>query len=528
MAKILVSDKLSETGVKILQEADGIEVDVKTGMSPEELLDVIPEYDGLIIRSATKVTADVLAVAKNLKAIGRAGIGVDNVDTKTASANGVVVMNTPGGNTTTTAEHAIAMIMAMSRQIPQATASMKSGKWEKKRFMGAELTRKTLGIIGIGRVGSIVVKRARGLEMKVVAYDPFISHDAAEKLGVELVTLDDLYSRADFISIHTPLTDETKHLVGADAFGKMKKGVRITNCARGGIIDENALADAINSGIVAGAALDVMEKEPPDDNNPLLGLDNVIFTPHLGASTAEAQENVAIAIAEQFVDFFTNGIINNAINVPSIDPEQLALIKPYLGLAEKMGSLAAQIVDGGVKEIQIEYIGELTEIDSRPITQSILKGILEHYVGQTVNLINAPYLAESRGIVVSTTDSSVKRNFAALIGLKLTTEESDLRIEGTVFAGDEPRLVMLENCLIEAQLKGNLLVAKNFDKPGVIGNIGTYLGTQNINIAAFHLGRTKVAGDAISIVNVDTTPTANQLADLAAIDNIIKIKLAIL
>ncbi len=524
-AKILVSDKLSENGVEILRNTPGIEVDVKTGMTPDELIKVIPEYDGLIIRSSTKVTADVIGAATRLKAVGRAGIGVDNVDRVAASAKGVVVMNTPGGNTTTTAEHAIAMMMALSRKIPQATASVKSGKWEKSKFMGSEHYNKTLAVVGIGRIGSIVVKRARGLEMKVIAYDPFISDEAAENMGVELVSLDELYARADYISIHTPMTPETKHLIGKEAFSKMKKGVRIINCARGGIIDEDALAVAVKEGIVAGAALDVFENEPLGENSPLLELDEVIMTPHLGASTSEAQENVAIAVAKQMADFFTTGLIRNAVNVPSIDPDELAMVKPYLSLGEKMGSFLAQTTEGGAKSMEITYMGELTELDQRPITQSVIKGVLEVYVGESVNFVNAPYLAESRGIVVSTTTSSVKRNFSALIGLRLVTDKMDYYIEGAVFIGNQPRLVKFNDFLLEAQLEGTMLVLDNDDKPGVIGAIGSSLGKKNINIASFDLSRTELGGRATSIINIDSVPTSEDISDMEKIENILKIKL---
>ncbi|HJM82550.1 MAG TPA: phosphoglycerate dehydrogenase [Nitrospinota bacterium] len=526
IAKVLVSDKLSENGIKILRDTPGIEVDVKTGMSPDELLQVIPQYNGLIIRSATKVTTEVLDAATNLKVVGRAGIGVDNVDIKAASAKGVVVMNTPGGNTNTTAEHAISMMMALCRQIPQATASVKGGKWEKKRFMGMELFNKTLGVVGIGRIGSIVVARARGLAMKVIAFDPFISDEAAEKMAVEKVTLDDLFARADIISCHTPLTDETRHIIGDEAFAKMKDGVRIINCARGGIVDETALAKAIKSGKVAGAAIDVFETEPPDPELELLEMEEVIFTPHLGASTSEAQEKVALAVAEQFVEFFNNGMIINAINMPQIDPEQLAKVRPYLSLAEQMGAFTAQIAEGGLKRVQIEYMGELSNVDQRPITQAILKGILTCYVGPSVNLVNAPYLADSRGVTVSAATSSVKRNFASLLGLRLITETDDVYVEGTVFISGKPRLVKLQEVIIEAQLEGNMIIFTNDDKPGVIGNVGAYLGDAGVNIAAFHLGRESVGGRAISIVNVDQQPTQSQLSELGKIENIIDVKLA--
>ena len=524
--KILVSDKLSEDGIKILKDTPGFEVDNITGLSHDELLKVIPEYDGLVIRSATTVNKEVLAAAGRLKVIGRAGIGVDNVDVPAASERGVVVMNTPEGNIVTTAEHAVSLMMALSRQIPQATASIRDGKWEKKKFMGVEMFNKTLAVIGIGRIGSIVVRRAKALEMKVIAFDPFISHEAAEKMGVELVSLEDLYKRADFISIHTPLTDETRNLLNKDTFAKMKKGVRIVNCARGGIINEADLAEAVTSGQVAGAALDVFEKEPPQADNPLLGVGNVIFTPHLGASTTEAQENVAIAVAEQFVDFFVHGLTRNAVNMPSVPAEQLPIIRPYMNLGERMGSFVAQVAEGGVKEIKVDFMGGLCEVDQRPISQAIIKGALEHYVGPSVNLVNAPYLAESRGIAVNTHSSSVKRNFASLLGVTLVTEKGSLHIEGAVFIDGQPRLVRMEDIAIEATLEGTLILAANNDRPGVIGAIGAALGASNINIAAFHLGRTQSGGKAMAIVNVDSEPSQEDIARLSAIENIIEVKLA--
>ncbi|MDH4183686.1 MAG: phosphoglycerate dehydrogenase [Nitrospinota bacterium] len=524
--KILVSDKLSEDGIKILKAAPGFTVDEKVGLSHPDLLKIIGEYDGLVVRSATKADKALIEAGTRLKVIGRAGIGVDNVDVKAASARGVVVMNTPEGNIVTTAEHAISMMMALCRQIPQATASIREGKWEKKKFMGVEMFNKTLAVIGIGRIGSIVVRRARALEMKVIAFDPFISAQAAEKMGVELVTLEELFKRADFISIHTPLTEETKYLLGKENLAKMKKGVRIINCARGGIIHEADLAEAIKSGHVAGAALDVFEQEPPAKDNPLVGLENVIFTPHLGASTTEAQENVAIAVAEQFVDFFVRGITRNAVNMPSIPQEQLAIIRPYMTLGEKMGSFIAQVAEGGAKEIRIEYTGELSHVDQRPITQSVVKGVLEHYVGPTVNLVNAPYLAESRGVIVGAQSNPEKRNFAALLGVRLITEKGAMHIEGAVFLDGEPRLVRMEDIPIEASLEGTLILAANNDRPGVIGAIGACLGHHGVNIAAFHLGRVGAGGKAMAIVNVDSAPSPDQLKELSKIENVLDVKLA--
>lgn len=522
--KTLVSDKLSEAGIAILKETPNIEVDVKIGMKPEELKAVIGDYDALIIRSATKVTADVIKVAGKLKVIGRAGIGVDNVDTPIASAKGIVVMNTPGGNTVTTAEHAIALMMSVCRNIPAATASVKAAKWEKSKFLGVELSGKTLGIIGIGRIGSLVAKRAHGLEMKVIAFDPYISAEAAEKMGVELVTLDELYRSADVISLHCQLTNETRGMIGKEAFGKMKKGMRIINCARGGLIDEKDLAVAVEEGVVAGAALDVFETEPPDETSPLFSLDQVVLTPHLGASTSEALENVSTQVARQVADYLTKGIIQNAINVPSVDPEELPIIRPYMELGERVGSFLAQITSGGPKRIEITYMGELAEINTKPVTQAIIKGALEVYVGKTVNLVNAPYLAESRGIVVKAGTSSVKRNFAALMEITIETEEEKVSAEGTVFVGGEPRLVRLMSVLIEAKLKGDMLVFTNNDHPGVIGHIGGYLGEEKINIASFQLGRESEGGKAIAIVNIDSTPTPEQIAAMKKIENVLDVE----
>ena len=521
---MLVSDKLSETGLAILRKAPGFTVDVKTGMKPEELIAAIPSYDALIIRSATTVTPEVISAATNLKLIGRAGVGVDNVDVKAASARGIVVMNTPGGNTVTTAEHTIAMMMSLARQIPSASASVKSGKWEKK-FMGTELSGKTLGVIGLGRIGALVVKRAHGLEMKIIGHDPFINAAAAENMGVELVSLDELFARSDFITLHTVLTPETKKLIGRESIAKMKKGVRIINCARGALIDEEALAEAIKDKKVAGAALDVFNSEPPSDS-PLVGLDEVVCAPHLGASTYEAQENVAIAVAEQTVEYFNAGVIQNAVNVPSIAPELLTLLRPYVSLGEKLGSFAAQIADGGLKKIEITYMGELASVSAAPVTQSVIKGILEVYLGKTVNFVNAPILAESRGIVVSSVTSSVKRHFSALLGLKLTTDTQELYTEGSVFGDNAPRLVKMDDFNLEAKLSGAMIVSVNNDKPGVIGAIGTFLGKKGINIAAFELSRTELGGKAVSIVTVDTSPSPDDLKEMAAIPNVVKVKVA--
>ncbi|MDO8426836.1 MAG: phosphoglycerate dehydrogenase, partial [Deltaproteobacteria bacterium] len=423
--KILISDSMSNKAVEILKATPGITVDVITGLKPEELKAKIKDYHGLVVRSATKATAEIIEAAENLKVIGRAGTGVDNIDMTAATKKGIVVMNTPGGNTVTTAEHAVAMMMALSRNIPQATASMKRGEWEKKKFEGTEVTGKTLGILGVGNIGSVVASRAQGLKMNVIAYDPFISPEAADKLGISLVSMDELFKKSDFISIHVPLTNETKNLVNAGAFQKMKKGVKIINCARGGIVDEKDLAEAIKAKIVSGAAFDVFEKEPPQADNPLLQLEEVILTPHLGASTLEAQENVAIAIAEQIADYLTTGSIRNAVNVPSIPAELLVSLGAYISLGEKLGSFQGQILKGGIEEITVEYSGEVVNYDVAPITIACIKGLLDKVLDTYVNFVNAPYIAKERGIKIVEVKSSRPTDFASSITIKVGTKGAE-------------------------------------------------------------------------------------------------------
>lgn len=523
--KVLISDNLSEKGVEIFQKDKRISVDVKTGLSKDELIKIIPEYDALVIRSATKVTPDVIEAAVNLKVVGRAGIGVDNVDLEAASKHGIVVMNTPGGNTETTAEHAISMMLALARKIPQANVSIKSNKWEKKKFMGVEILNKTLGVIGLGRIGRIVVKRAQGLGMRIVAFDPFISKEAAKKLNVELAgDLNRLLKTADFITIHTPKTEETANFLGEREFNIMKNGVRIVNCARGGIIDEKALYNAIKSEKVAGAALDVFEKEPPVDN-PLLTLEEVICTPHIGASTDEAQENVAIAVAEQIINYLCNGEIRNAVNVPSMDADMLERVKPYISLGEKLGSLQAQLTDGGIKKINITYSGEVVDLDVKYITLSVLKGLLDVFIKEDINLINAPIIAKERGIeVIETTISDVK-DYAGLLSTAVETDRGKKVIDGTIFGKSEPRIVRIDGYILEAAPSGNMLIFSNEDAPGVIGHIGTFLGKHNINIAGMHLGRTKVQGNAMSIVNIDSPLPENLLKGVRDLPNMIYVKM---
>lgn len=524
--KVLVSDNISPKGIEILKKA-GLEVDVKTGMKPEELKACIGEYSGLIIRSATKVTAEILDAAVNLRVIGRAGSGLDNVDKPAASKKGVVVMNTPGGNTVTTAEHSIAMLFSLARMIPQATASMKAGKWEKKKFMGVELFNKVLGIIGLGNIGSQVAKKAQGLEMNVIAYDPFLSEEQAKALGIKKVSLDELFEQADFMTIHTPMTAETKGVINKNSIKKMKDGVRIINCARGGIINEQDLYDAINNGKVAGAALDVFEKEPPE-GNPLLTLDNVICTPHLGASTEEAQENVALAVAEQVADYLIQGTIRNAVNFPSIPQEQIPRLQPYLNLAEKLGGFASQIFEGGVTSLTVEFQGDAAEINAAPVTISAIKGFLSPILLETVNFVNAPVIAKERGIEVKETKTKEAGDYQSLIALKIKSKDKERYVAGTLFSKKDPRIVLIDDFKVEIVPDGVLLLIYNNDKPGVIGNIGNLLGKNDINIARMHFGRESAGGIAISVVSVDSAPSPEIMEELRKLPNILTIKQIIL
>ena len=520
--KVLVSDNISLKGVEILKKA-GLEVDVKTGLKPEELKACIGEYHGLVIRSATKVTSEIIDAAINLKVIGRAGSGLDNVDKAAASKKGIVVMNTPGGNTITTAEHSIAMLFSVARLIPQATASMKAGKWEKKKFMGVELLKKTLGIVGLGNIGGQVAKRALDLEMNVIAYDPFLSEDKAKAMGMRKVSLDELFAQSDFITIHSPLTPETRGLINAQTIGKMKKGVRIINCARGGIIDEHDLYEAIKSGKVAAAALDVFEKEPPE-NNPLLTLDNVVCTPHLGASTEEAQENVALAVAEQIADYLLHGVIRNAVNFPSIPSDQIPRLQPYISLAEKLGGFASQIFEGGATEITVEYRGEASEINVAPVTIAAIKGYLSPILLETVNFVNAPFIAKERGIEVKETKSADAGDYYSMISLRIRTKEKETYLAGTLFSRKDPRIIRINDFKVEIVPEGELLLIYNNDKPGVIGNLGTLLGGSKINIARMHFGRETAGGMAISVISIDSTPTPEIIAQIRKLPNILSVK----
>ena len=522
MKKILISDNLSPEGTEIFQKTPGIEVDVRTKLSPDELNAIIKDYDALVIRSATKVTREVIDRADKLAVIGRAGIGLDNVDVPAASKRGIVVMNTPGGNAVTTGEHTIAMMLSLVRMIPQATASMKAGKWEKNRFTGHEFMNKTLGIIGIGRVGSIVADRAQGLKMRVIAYDPFISPEAAEKAGITLASLDEIYAQADFITVHTPLTKETRGIVNADAFAKMKKGVFIMNCARGGIVSEKDLYDALVSGKVAGAALDVFEEEPVK-NTALIALDNVICTPHLGASTDEAQINVAIAIAEQIVAYLTTGEIKGAVNFPSVSAELLTMIRPYLNLAEKLGKFEAQLVTGAVKEVIIEYNGEILKYNVAPVTISLLKGLLAPILNESVNYINAPLVAKERGINVVEARSSEVKDYTSMISVTVKTAHETTSAAGTIFGRQEPRIVRINKFIVEVIPEGRMLIMFNDDKPGVIGNVGTTLCQNGVNISRLHLSREQVDGKAMVVLGTDSAVPVDVIDKLRKLPNVISV-----
>ncbi len=503
MPRILISDKLSSAAVEIFRNR-GIDVDLNTGLAPAELRAIIGGYDGLAIRSATKVTRELLDAAPHLKVIGRAGIGVDNVDVKTATARGVVVMNTPNGNAITTAEHAIAMMFALARQIPEATTSTRAGKWEKNRFMGVELTGKTLGLIGCGNIGSIVADRAHGLRMRVVAYDPYLTEARALALGVEKVELDALLARADIVTLHTPLTDATRNILSAGSIARLKRGVRIVNCARGGLIDEAALAEALRSGHVAGAALDVFETEPAIDS-PLFALDNVVCTPHLGAATAEAQENVALQVAEQMSDFLLTGAVSNAINMPSVSAEDAPRLKPYMELCRLLGTFAGQQTlaqDGVLRRVMIEFEGLAAPLNHRPLTAATLAGLLTPVMAN-VNMVNAPVVARERGVDVSEVVHDRPSEYQTLVRVTVETDRGDRTVAGTLFAGSRPRLVEIKGIKVEADFGRHMLYVTNQDKPGFIGRFGATLAEAGINIATFHLGRATAGGDAICLVSVD-------------------------
>lgn len=518
--KVLISDNLAPIGAQILKDA-GIEVDINTGLAPEELKKIISQYDGLVIRSATKVTEEIIAAADNLKVVGRAGIGLDNVNIPEASKRGIVVMNAPDGNSTTAAEHAIAMMMALSRKIPQATASMKAGKWEKKKFSGHEVTGKTLGIVGIGRIGAIVADRAQGLKMKVIAFDPHMPKDLVDKLGVELVSLDEMCRRADFVSVHVPFTPDTKNVLSTEQFKTMKKETIVIDCARGGVVDEEALFAALQNGEIGGAALDVFAVEPTTlENCPLLALDNFICTPHLGASTAEAQENVAVAIAEQMADYLLNGTVTNAVNAPSVSAEVLAKIGPFAALAEMIGALHMQIAKDGVEEVNLEFVGDLAEMETGPITVAFLKGLFTPILKDAVNYVNAPMIAKERGIRVVESRSSQHADFTNLLTVRVKTASGENVLSGTVFGKNEPRLVRFNTFRLEALPSGPMLFVVNEDVPGVIGALGSMLGSFAVNISRMTVGMEEAKGRNIILLNTNVLLTKDQLQQVVALPHI--------
>lgn len=521
MPKVLIADKMSPRAAEIFKER-GVEVDVITGLERDELIKIIDQYDGLAVRSSTKATPPVLEAATNMKVIGRAGIGVDNIDLPTATAKGIVVMNTPFGNSITTAEHAIAMMFALARDIPEANASTHAGKWEKSRFMGVELTGKTLGVIGCGNIGSIAASRGVGLKMKVIAFDPFLTPERALEIGVEKVELDEVLKRADFITLHTPLTDKTRNIINAEALAKCKKGVRIINCARGGLIDEKALKEALESGQVGGVALDVFEEEPAKEN-PLFGMENVICTPHLGASTAEAQENVALQVAEQMADFLMTGAVNNAINMPSISAEDAPRLRPYVALAEQLGMFAGQLTESAIEGVEIEYVGEVSELNVAPLTSAIVAGLLRPLLSD-VNMVSAPAMAKERGISVSEVKRDSKGAFDSYIRLSLKTERQQRSVAGTVFSDGKPRIIQVKGININAELAPRVLYITNTDAPGFIGSLGTVLGAHGINIASFQLGREKPGGDAVSLVNIDNEASKDVLKEIEELKQVMQVK----
>jgi D-3-phosphoglycerate dehydrogenase len=521
--RVLISDNLSPTAVQIFKDR-GLDVTFEPdlGKDKDRLLEMIPQFEGLAIRSATKVTDKILKAATNLKVVGRAGIGVDNVDVKAASAQGVIVMNTPFGNSITTAEHAVSMMLALARQIPAANASTHAGKWEKSKFMGVELFNKTLGVIGCGNIGSIVADRGIGLKMKVIAFDPFLSPERALEIGVEKVELDVLLKRADFITLHTPLTDKTRNVISREALANAKKGVRIINCARGGLIDEEALADAIKAGHVAGAAIDVFMREPATES-VLFGLDGVICTPHLGAATSEAQENVALQVAEQMSDYLLTGAISNAINFPSITAEEAPKLKPFITLAEQLGSFAGQLTETGINKIKLEYAGEIAEMNVKALTSAALAGLLRPMLSESINMVSAPTVVRDRGISVEEVRRGEEGAYQTYMRLTVVTERQERSVAGTVFSNGRPRIIQVKGINMEAELTPHMLYITNNDKPGFIGSLGRVLGDAGVNIATLNLGRDAPGGDAICLVSIDGTITPELINQVKQLPYVVRV-----
>jgi D-3-phosphoglycerate dehydrogenase / 2-oxoglutarate reductase len=518
--RVLIADQLSPAAVDIFKQR-GVDTDVRVGLSKDELEQIIKDYDGLAVRSATKATEKMIAAASRLKVIGRAGIGVDNIDVKAATAKGIIVMNTPFGNSITTAEHAISLMMALARQIPEADRSTQAGKWEKSKFLGSEVFAKTLGVIGCGNIGSIAADRAIGLKMKVIAFDPFLSSERAMELGVEKVELDDLLRRSDFITLHTPLTEKTRNIIDAAALAKAKKGVRIINCARGGLVDERALAAALKSGHVAGAAFDVFEVEPAKES-ALFGLPNVICTPHLGASTGEAQENVALQVAEQMSDYLLRGAVSNAVNFPNITAEEAPRLRPWVKLAEQLGSFAGQLTETSIKGIRLEYSGEVATLNTKPLTAAALAGVLRPLLSD-VNMVSAAISAKERGILIEEVTRGQDGAFESYIRLTVITDDYERSVAGTVFSDGRPRIIQVRNIDMEFEVAPRMLFIRNADKPGFIGKFGMLMGEAGLNIATLNLGRDKPGGDAICMVAIDEPVSEEVLAKIKALPQVVRV-----
>ncbi|MDF2682050.1 MAG: phosphoglycerate dehydrogenase [Brevibacillus sp.] len=527
MYKVLITDPLSEFGIQQLLDAPDVEVVRKTDLSPSDLLEEIGDYDALLVRSQTQVTADVLAAGKKLKAVGRAGVGVDNIDINAATQAGIPVINAPDGNTISTAEHSFAMLMAVARNIPQAHKKLVDGTWDRKSFQGVELNNKVLGVLGMGRIGSEVAKRAKAFGMTVMGFDPFLTEERAQKMGVTNATVDEICRSADFITVHTPLTKETRHIISSREFAKMKDGVRVINCARGGIIDEKALYEAITTGKVAGAALDVYEVEPPVDN-PLVGHPKVITAPHLGASTIEAQENVAVDVSEEILKVLRDQPFKNAVNLPSIPAHVMEKVQPYFTLGEKLGHFLAQVTVGSISEVEIKYSGELTDVDTSPLTRTVLKGVLSFRLGEEVNFVNAPLLAKVRDITVTEQKAAQNKGFTNLLTVSLKTTQETRSVAGTRLNGYGARIVKIDDYAIDVAPEGYLLYIHHNDRPGVIGRVGSILGENNVNIATMQVGRRDVGGDAIMMLSVDKPLTAELLdtmGELAEVKSVTQIEL---
>jgi D-3-phosphoglycerate dehydrogenase len=522
--KVLASDKIAESGLKKLRDA-GFEVDMKTGLPEEELIKIIPEYDALVVRSETKVTPKIIEAGKKLKIIARAGVGVDNVDLPSATKRGIIVVNSPEGNTIAAAEHSWAMLLAMSRNIPQAQASLRAGKWERSKFTGVEVYGKTLGVLGLGKIGSHVAAYAVAFGMKVIAYDPFVTKEYADKLGVELKDIDSVIRESDYITLHLPKNKDTANLINAEKIKMMKDGVRIVNCARGGIINENDLAEALKSKKVAAAAIDVFDKEPPESTNPLLALDNCITVPHLGAATVEAQVNVAIDVVEQIIDVLKGGSARAAVNIPSMKPEVLKAVAQYMKLAEKMGSLAGQISEGAITEVKIGYFGEVGGKDTAPLTVAVLKGLLEKAMEEGVNFVNAPIVAKERGINITESKSTECFDFANKISISVGTDDKKRKVEGSLFTTLGERIVNIDGFSVDAIPSGHLIIASNIDQPGMIGQVGTVLGKNNVNIAGMEVGRNKAGEKAVMVLNIDGPVSDKVLKELEKVKGIHSAKL---